>query len=64
MRVLHIDLLSSIGQNAARRYGVNVIPATLLFDGHGELILKQVGPPDGSRIRAEVANLYDRTPTD
>ncbi|MBN1965434.1 MAG: thioredoxin family protein [Anaerolineae bacterium] len=52
--VLRIDLLSSVGREAAQEYGVKIVPTTLLFGGNGELIHRQTGRPDADVFRAKV----------
>jgi thioredoxin-related protein len=55
--VLRLDLLSGVGRDAASQYGVKVVPTTLLFDGSGQVILRQVGSVDADAIRVQVADL-------
>lgn len=55
--VLRLDLLSGVGRDAARAYGVKVVPTTLLFDGNGQIVLRQTGSVDASAIRARVRAL-------
>jgi len=55
--VLRIDLLSGIGRDAARLYDVKVVPTTLLFDGNGNVILRETGMPSAGKFRAAVADL-------
>jgi thioredoxin-related protein len=56
-KVLRLDMLSGVGRAAARQYGVRAVPTLLLFDGDGEIVLRQVGTMDTGAMRAEVANL-------
>jgi thioredoxin-related protein len=58
--VLRIDLMSGVGRESARKYGVTFIPALLLFDGEGNLLLHQQGSLDAGAIRTEVEGLYRR----
>jgi thioredoxin-related protein len=53
--VLRLDLLSKVGKDAANLYGVKVVPSVLLFDGNGELVLRQSGKVDADPIRDQVA---------
>ena len=55
--VLRLDLLSGVGREAASQYGVKAVPTTLLFDGSGQVILRQVGSVDADAIRAQVTDL-------
>mgnify|MGYP005855608331 CR=1 FL=1 len=60
--VLRIDLLSGVGREAARAYGVRMVPTTLLFDGEGRVVLRETGLPDAERFRVRVAELVAQTP--
>lgn len=60
--VLRIDLLSRVGREAARAYDVRIVPTTLLFDGQGQVVLRETGLPNAGRFRARVAGLTTRTP--
>jgi thioredoxin-related protein len=55
--VLRLDMLSGVGRDAASQYGVKAVPTTLLLDGNGQVILRQVGSVNAAAIRAQVANL-------
>ena len=55
MRVVRLSILSQAGQEAAQRYGVKGVPTFLVFDGQGNLIERQVGFPDRSKIKALIA---------
>ena len=50
VEIIRLDLLSGIGRQAAHEYGVRIVPATLLFDGKGELIERQMGKPQADRV--------------
>ncbi len=54
-RVVRLSILSQAGQEAAQRYDVRGVPTFLVFDGQGNLIERQVGFPDRSKIKALVA---------
>jgi hypothetical protein len=56
--LLRLDLTSKVGRAAAREYGVKVIPAILVFDGSGRIILRQSGAPEAAPIRKAVAASY------
>ncbi len=55
--VLRLDMLSGIGRDAASQYGVKAVPTTLLFDGNGQVVLRQVGSVDAGAIRVQIAEL-------
>ena len=50
VEIIRLDLLGAIGRQAAREYGVYIVPATLLFDGQGELIDRQMGMPEAKKV--------------
>ena len=50
VEVIQLNLLSAVGRKAARKWGVSIVPATLLFDGQGEIIDRQMGMPDLGRL--------------
>jgi len=52
VEIIRLDLLSAIGRQAARQYGVHMVPATLLFDGQGEIVERQTGMPEAGRVIA------------
>jgi len=52
--VLRIDLLSPVGREAARNYGVTLIPAVLVFDGQGQVVQRQIGMIDAAAIYTTV----------
>ena len=54
-RVVRLSALSQMGQEMARRYGVQGVPTFLIFDGQGNLIGRQVGFPNRGEIKALVA---------
>ena len=55
--ILRIDFLGTIGRKLAFKYGVVLIPTTLVFDGDGRLITKMTGLPDTRAIRHIVTRL-------
>jgi hypothetical protein len=46
LNVIHLNLLGDVGRQAARHYGVHIVPVTLLFDGHDAPLLRHTGIPD------------------
>ncbi len=53
-QVVRLSVLSSMGQELARRHGVRGVPTFLVFDGQGNLIERQTGFPDRGKIKALV----------
>jgi len=53
-QVLRIDLLSGVGRETASQFGVKAVPTTLVFDGSGQLVLRDMGMPDAAAIKAAV----------
>lgn len=53
--VLRLDILSGVGKEAAGIYGVKVVPTMLVFDGTGELVMRQSGKVNADPIRAQIA---------
>jgi hypothetical protein len=54
VQLLHVNLLSQTGAQAARRWGVRIVPATVVVGPRGELIDRQVGLPNGTRVRSKI----------
>ena len=54
--MVRIDLLSKVGREAAYNYGIKLIPAVVVFDGHGRVILQQSGLIDAAAINKAVTN--------
>ncbi|MFN8459590.1 MAG: thioredoxin family protein [Anaerolineae bacterium] len=52
--VIRLDILSSVGREAARRYGVRATPTRIVLDGQGQLVYGEVGWPNSRRILAQV----------
>ncbi|ANM31050.1 hypothetical protein ABI59_17915 [Acidobacteria bacterium Mor1] len=44
--VIRLNLLGDVGQEAARRYRVSSVPATVLIAPDGQVALRQIGMPD------------------
>jgi hypothetical protein len=42
-RVIRLDMLSNVGQQAARRYGVRGVPSLVVIDGGGQVVYSQAG---------------------
>ena len=41
--VIRLDVMSQVGRQAARRFGVRGLPTLVLVDGDGQVTLTQVG---------------------
>ena len=52
--VIRLDTNDQLGLQIAHRYGVRGLPTLLVFDGDGELIHRESGPPSKNRILAAV----------
>lgn len=44
--VIRLNLLGSVGRRAASMFGVRIVPATLILDGAGTIVARQIGVPD------------------
>ena len=56
-QVLRLNVMDDVGGELAMRYGVRGVPAFVLLDGTGEVVLQQVGMPEREEIVAMVAEL-------
>ena len=56
-KVVRLNLLSKLGRELARAYGVTVIPAMIVFDGAGRMQYSHQGLPNRQRIVQEVSQL-------
>ena len=54
LRVIHVDFLSPVGRAAARKYGLWLIPAVILFDDQGQETIRQLGIIDPRQITARL----------
>ena len=52
--VIHLNLMSKVGRQAAGNFGVRIVPVTLLFDGQGTVIGRQAGMPDIERLLGQI----------
>ena len=43
--VVHLNLVSAVGREVGRQYGVKIVPTTLLFDEQGDLVARVNGVP-------------------
>ena len=50
VEVIHLNLLVGAGRETAGRYGVRMVPATVLLDSQGQLLDQQSGRPNASQL--------------
>jgi len=53
-RVMRLNVLDSVGMNAARRFEVRAVPTFIVFDGQGEVVETQIGIPNRAKIASAV----------
>jgi thioredoxin-related protein len=53
--VIRLDATGQLGLQIARRYNVSGLPTLLVFDGNGDLVYRQSGPPSKSKVLDAVA---------
>lgn len=56
-KVVRLDLMSSVGQQAAGHFGVRGIPTLVVVDGAGQVVLTQVGLLRPGEVRSRVEML-------
>jgi hypothetical protein len=56
--ILKVDLLNPLGRKVAREYGVTLIPALLVFDCQGKVVLHQAGFIQPDAVRHVVTKLH------
>ena len=56
-RVMRLNVLNSVGMNAARRFGVHAVPTFIVFDGQGTVAMVQIGIPNRAKITSAVREL-------
>ena len=54
--VIRLDTTGPLGLQIARRYSVSGLPTLLVFDGDGNVIHRESGPPSKSRIMVAVTS--------
>lgn len=52
--VIHLSLMSKAGRQAANKFGVHIVPVTLLFDGQGKMIGRLSGMPDAKHLVEQI----------
>jgi thioredoxin-related protein len=56
-RVVRLSVLTGVGNELARRYGVQGVPTIMIFDGQGRLVDQQTGIPGRQSIVEQVNTL-------
>ena len=59
-KVIRLDLLSPVGQQAANHFGVRGLPTLLVVDGEGRVILTQLGLLRPGEVRSRVEELISK----
>lgn len=57
MQVVRLDVMSTIGRQAAHNYGASALPTFLLFDGRGQIVYRQAGLINRARVREIITTL-------
>ncbi|NLF02593.1 MAG: thioredoxin family protein [Anaerolineales bacterium] len=57
MQVLRVSVMDDVGSQLAARYSVRSVPTSVLLDGSGEVVLRQVGTPQREDVEAALAAL-------
>jgi thiol-disulfide isomerase/thioredoxin len=52
-KVIRLNVIDQMGREAAGRYDVSGLPTTLVLDGGGRVVHRQVGIPNRKKIVAE-----------
>ena len=55
--VIRLDVMSRVGQQAARRYGVRGVPALVVVDGAGQAVYGQAGIPRPGQVIEQVETI-------
>jgi thioredoxin-like negative regulator of GroEL len=56
-KVVRLDLMSSVGQQAAGQFGIRGVPTLVVVDGQGQVVLTQVGLLRPGEVRSQVERL-------
>jgi len=59
-KVVRLDLMSSVGQQAAGHFGVRGIPTLVVVDGAGQVVLTQVGLLRPGEVRSRIEMLVSK----
>jgi thioredoxin-related protein len=52
--VVHLSLVSRAGREVGSRYGIRIVPTSLLFDSTGELLTRVDGVPKKEQLSAKI----------
>jgi thioredoxin-related protein len=55
--VIRLNVMSQVGQQAARRYGVRGVPALVVVDGTGQAVYGQAGIPRPGQVIEQVQRI-------
>jgi thioredoxin-related protein len=58
--VLRVNVMTRVGVELARRYGVRGVPTLLIFDGAGQVVYSGVGMPNREEIIRAVEQVSGR----
>jgi len=58
--VLRVNMMTRVGVDLARRYGVRGVPTLLIFDGAGQVVYSSVGMPNREEVTTTVERLLAR----
>jgi thioredoxin-related protein len=56
-QVIRVNVMSQMGLDLARRYGIRATPTLLVFDGAGNVVYTQPGIPDQATVLEAVSVL-------
>jgi thioredoxin-related protein len=56
-QVIRLSVISEVGSQVARRYGVRGVPTLIVFDGEGNLVDQIIGVPSRDAIVERVNGL-------
>jgi thiol-disulfide isomerase/thioredoxin len=57
--VIRVNLMSRVGVDLARRYGIRGTPTLLVFDGGGSVVYSEAGIPNQGAVLEAVSALVD-----
>jgi thioredoxin-related protein len=55
--VLRLNVMTEVGSQAARQYGVRGVPTLIVFDGSGNVVEQSVGVPNRKDVVTQVLGL-------
>jgi hypothetical protein len=61
VEVIHLNMLLNTGREAAGKYGIRMVPATVLLDNQGQFLDRQIGRPDVSRLIGKLRLSQDQS---